>query len=75
MRWLDREGERKARIGDDLKERRLLEEIVGKRGKGITVLSLKIAPGAFEIENIIELFDPLKSAPSHFILMIFLMFS
>ena len=40
----------------------------------ITVLSLKTAPGAFEIEKVTLLFDPLKSAPSHSISMTFLLF-
>ena len=39
-----------------------------------TVLSLKTATGAFEIEKVTLLFDPLKSAPSHSILMTFILF-
>ena len=39
-----------------------------------TVLSLKTAPGAYGIEKVTLLFDPLKSAPSYSIFMAFLSF-
>ena len=41
----------------------------------LTVLSLKTAPGAFEIDKVTSLFNPLKSAPSHFMFGKFLLFS
>ena len=43
--------------------------------KGITVLSLKTAPGAFEIRKVTLLLGPPKKRPSYFMFMTFLLFS